>query len=421
MSRRPFSANVEALIDSLAQHAAGLAGCDVTPCALPADRRIARTTEFDAMAYVPRTSGTRLVQVSAMEGEFPYYGTVETDPAGAWDSAQAGRSAIVDPSLLSALDARIGDTLALGEARFVVTGTIIHIPGDVGIQSVFGPRVFIPAKYLGETKLLGFGARVRYEAFLKLESGMDADEIASQYRSQLRPERVRIRTVQSERRQLDRTLTQFGRFLGLVALMALLLGGLGVASAVHVFVKQKRESIAVLRCLGATAGTVFRTYLSQALAIGLVGSLFGVGLGITVQLLLPAVLRDVYANSQEALELAVLPDDRPAVPLHEKLFTALRQHVVFVERGLLVSDQALEDRTELGVVTLPDEVWQDSRLPYDKFEACHVRELEKFNCVALDIVPRERYERHNLTHYGLCDLPGRASWAICDEAVSAKA
>jgi putative ABC transport system permease protein len=293
ISRRPFSSNVEGLIDSLTQHAAGLAGCDTSPCALPAYRRIARTTEFDAMAFVPRTTGTRLVQVSALEGPFPYYGTVETDPAEAWDSAQAGRSAIVDPTLLSALDARIGDTLALGEARFRVTGTIIHIPGDVGIQSVLGPRVFIPRKYLEETKLLGFGARVRYEAFLKLEPGMDADEIASEYRSQLRTERVRIRTVQSERRQLDRTLTQFGRFLGLVALMALLLGGLGVASAVHVFVKQKRESIAVLRCLGATAGTVFRTYLSQALAIGLVGSLLGVGLGITVQLLLPTVLRDV--------------------------------------------------------------------------------------------------------------------------------
>jgi putative ABC transport system permease protein len=293
VSRRPFSTNVEDLIDSLAQHAADLAGCDTAPCALPADLRIARTTEFDAMAYVPRTTGTRLVQVSAIEGPFPYYGVVETDPAGAWDSAQVSRSAIVDPTLLSALAARIGDTLALGEARFEVTGTIIHIPGDVGIQSVLGPRVFIPRRYLEETELLGFGARVRYEAFLKLEPGMDADEIASEYRPRLRPERVRIRTVQSERRQLDRTLTQFGRFLGLVALMALLLGGLGVASAVHVFVKQKRESIAVLRCLGATAGTVFRTYLSQALAIGLVGSLLGVGLGIGVQLLLPAVLAEV--------------------------------------------------------------------------------------------------------------------------------
>jgi len=305
VGRQPFSANVEGLIDSLAQQAAALAGCDTAPCALPADRRIARTTEFDAMAYVPRTTGTRLVQVSAIEGPFPYYGTVETDPVGAWDSAQAGRTAIVDPTLLSALDARVGDSLALGEARFLVTGTILHIPGDVGIQSVFGPRVFIPAKYLAETKLLGFGARVRYEAFLKLEPEMDADEIASERRPQLRPERVRIRTVQSERRDLDRTLTQFGRFLGLVALMALLLGGLGVASAVHVFVKQKRESIAVLRCLGATTGTVFRTYLSQALAIGLVGSLLGVGLGVTVQLLLPAVLRDVLP-----VDVAVTPSAR---------------------------------------------------------------------------------------------------------------
>jgi len=293
VSRRPFTPRVEALIDSLTRHAATIAGCDTAPCALPADRRVARTTEFDAMAYVPRTSGTRLVQVSAIDGAFPYYGTVETNPAAAWRDLQLRQDAIVDPSLLSALGASIGDTLALGEARFRITGTIIHIPGDVGIQSAFGPRVFVPARYLADTKLLGFGARVRYEAFLKLEAGMDPDQIASGYRTPFRQERVRIRTVQSERERLNRTLTQFGRFLGLVALMALLLGGLGVASAVHVFVKQKRETIAVLRCLGATAGTVFRTYLGQALAIGFFGSLLGVGLGIAVQLLLPAVLRDV--------------------------------------------------------------------------------------------------------------------------------
>ena len=293
VSRRPFTPTVEALIDSLTRHAATLAGCDSVPCALPADRRVARTTEFDAMAYVPRTNGTRLVQVSAIDGLFPYYGTVETNPAAAWRDLQLAQDVIVDPSLLSALGASIGDTLALGEARFRITGTIIHIPGDVGIQSAFGPRVFIPARYIADTKLLGFGARVRYEAFLKLEATMDPDQIASDYRTPFRQERVRIRTVQSERERLNRTLTQFGRFLGLVALMALLLGGLGVASAVHVFVKQKRETIAVLRCLGATAGTVFRTYLGQALAIGLLGSLLGVGLGIAVQLLLPAVLSDV--------------------------------------------------------------------------------------------------------------------------------
>ncbi len=293
VSRRPFPADVEALIDSLTRRAATLAGCDSAPCPLPADRRTARTTEFDAMAYVPRTTGTRLVQVSAVDGPFPYYGAVETEPSEAWRALQAGRNAVVDPSLLSALGAAIGDTLALGEARFRIIGTVIHVPGDVGIQSAFGPRVFIPAQFLPDTKLLGFGARVRYEAFLRLESGMDPDGIATEFRSRLRQERVRIRTVASVRERLSETLTQFGRFLGLVALMALLLGGLGVASAVHVFVKQKRESIAVLRCLGATPGIVFRTYLGQALAIGLLGSLLGVGLGIAVQLLLPAVLRDV--------------------------------------------------------------------------------------------------------------------------------
>jgi putative ABC transport system permease protein len=231
-----------------------------------------------------------LVQVAAVEGLYPFYGKIKTEPGSAWTQLQSGRHIVVDPSLLTALSARLGDTVALGEGRFVITGTIQSAPSEVGFRFAFGPRVYIPASYLKETGLLGFGARVQYETFLKLSSGSMAQQLAERYRAPLRPERVQVRTVADDQRNLNDVLSRLTGYLGLVALMALLLGGVGVASAVVVFVRQRSASIAVLRCLGATAGRIFAVYLTEAAMMGLAGSVAGALLGLTLQRFLPGLL-----------------------------------------------------------------------------------------------------------------------------------
>jgi putative ABC transport system permease protein len=260
----------------------------------------ARVTNFPAMAYVPRTTGTRLVQASAIQGPFPFYGQIKTAPASAWGELQTGRHVVVDPVLLTALGARVGDTLALGDGRFVITGTLVDLPADVGVRSAFGPRIFIPASYLAETRLLGFGAQAERQAFFKLGPGVSANALADKLRPMLRAERVRVRTVADDRQSLNDLLTRLLRYLGLVALIALLLGGIGVGSAVLVFVRRKLETIAVLRCLGATAGQVFAVYLTQATALSLAGSLAGAALGVLVQQVLPLLLRGLLPIDVEA-------------------------------------------------------------------------------------------------------------------------
>ena len=281
-SRAPFSAAVEAVLDSIPVVAS------------------ARITNFPAMAYVPRTAGTRLVQASAVAGPFPFYGEIKTAPASAWRELQNGRRAVVDPVLLTALNARVGDTLALGAGRFLISGTLTNLPGDVGVRAAFGPRIFIPASYLEETRLLGFGAQAERQAFFKLRPGASADALAGRLRPELRPERVRVRTVAEDRQDLNDLLTRLSRYLGLVALIALLLGGIGVGSAVLVFVRRKLETIAVLRCLGATARQVFAVYLTQAAVLGLGGSVVGAMAGVLVQQALPRLLRGLLPVDVQA-------------------------------------------------------------------------------------------------------------------------
>ena len=273
VSRQAFTPRVEAVLDTLTRRG-----------------RLARVTSFAGMAYVPRTAGTRLVQVAAVEGEYPFYGQIRTEPRDAWAELKTGRHVVVDPSLLTALNAGIGDTVALGEGRFVITGTIRSAPSDAGVRFSLGPRIYIPARYLEETRLLGFGARVEHEAFLELPASVSAQTLAQRYRAPLQAERVRIRTVADDQRNLTDVLTRLTGYLGLVALIALLLGGIGVASAVIVFVRQRADSIAVLRCLGATSGSVFGIYLLESGAMGLAGSAAGAAAGVLVQRILPGLL-----------------------------------------------------------------------------------------------------------------------------------
>jgi putative ABC transport system permease protein len=295
-ARAPFSPRVEALIDSLIAP-------DSATGRSPGRRAL--QVSFAAMAYVPRTAGVRLVQVRAIEGEFPFYGEITTEPAGRWLALRRLDGALVDPALLAALGGAVGDTLALGNARFPIIGTVLNVPGDVGVMSALGPRVYIAARTLPRTGLLRYGSRAEYAEFLELPQGRLAQEVRDKYRSPLRTERAAIRTVEEDREDLSDALSRLGNYLGLVALVALLLGGLGVGSAVHVFIKRKLDTIAVLRCLGATSLEVFAVYLLQALAMGAIGSAIGAALGIGLQQVLPVLFEGLLP-----VDVRVVPSPR---------------------------------------------------------------------------------------------------------------
>lgn len=248
---------------------------------------------FSAMSYAPAGTTARLTQVTAIGSGWPWYGAIRTSPVSAWGQLGDGRNAVVDPSLLRSLGVEVGDSIALGETRFRVIGSITEAPGDVGIRSALGPRAFIPFQYLDATGLLGFGARAEYGSYVQLEPGADAQRIAADWRPRLREERARIRTVADDRDRLDNALTRLGNFLGLVALIALLLGGLGVASAITVHIRRRIDTVAVLRCLGATGRQVFGIYLTQAALLGLAGGVLGAVVGLLAQQLVPLVVADL--------------------------------------------------------------------------------------------------------------------------------
>jgi putative ABC transport system permease protein len=273
-SRRPFPPATDSLFDSLSRHGISFA----------------RVTTFPSMAVVPRTTGTRFVQVRGVTDNYPFYGEIVTEPAGRWALLHQGANAIVDPALLTSLNARVGDTLRLNFGTFTIIASIKDIPGAVGIGEMLGPRVFIPAKYIAETQLLVFGSIAERTVLAKLPPREDPDKFIKPLKPRLDREQVRSRTVtQSEMATAD-AIESLSSFIGIVGLVALLLGGIGVASGVRAFVARKIDTVAVLRCLGASSGQVLAIYVTQAAAMGLIGAAAGAALGVAIQFLLPGAL-----------------------------------------------------------------------------------------------------------------------------------
>jgi len=303
-ARQGWTKESDALFDSLTRAGvvmarqttfASMATAPLRPApSLPAPAAAAPGTPADSSAPVQGPGGlTRLAQIRAVTEAYPLYGEVITDPAGRWDELQKRPVALVDPSLLIALDMSVGDTLTLGYGRFEVAGSLVSVPGDPGMAAAIGPRVYIADRFVGNTKLLTFGSRADYDAYARLEPGTDAAAFLSSIRTQLDSSRIRARTVSESETSLTESIDQLANFLGIVGIVALLLGGVGVASGVNAWVARKIDIVAVLRCVGATSRQVLLIYATQAALMGFVGATLGAVIGVGIQFLLPGLLQDV--------------------------------------------------------------------------------------------------------------------------------
>ena len=247
---------------------------------------VSRVTTTLSVALT-RPGAVRLVQVRAVAGGYPFYGRMLTDPPGLWRRLEEPHTALVEQSLLPQLNAEIGDSIRLGEVWFEIRGALTALPPELSFRGAAGPRVYIHGRMLDDTGLLRVGSLARHEAFLQIRDDLELQQFVDRHHDVFSRTGVSFETAAEQAENLAQALESLGRFLGLIGLSALLLGGLGVASAVNVFVKEKRRTVAVLRCLGATQRTAFGAYLLQATLIGTSGALLGALLGVAIQAALP--------------------------------------------------------------------------------------------------------------------------------------
>ena len=255
------------------------------------DRR-SEQQSFTSMIYFPKNEGTRLVQVRALNGEFPYYGDLETLPSSAGRSFRNGQTALVDQTVMLQFNAKVGDTVKIGNLSFEIAGTLLSAPGQTGLSASVAPVIYIPLNYLEQTGLSQKGSRINYRFYFKFDKGVNMEKLMEGLEPRLEKERLNYDTVESQKEDTTRSLTDLTQFLALISFIALLLGCIGVASAIHIYVREKINSVAILRCLGARGSQAFLIYLIQIVVIGFIGSLAGAALGTIIQQVLPIALKD---------------------------------------------------------------------------------------------------------------------------------
>lgn len=252
----------------------------------------ATETEMASMVLFMHNQQSRLVKLVALEGRFPFYGEIITLPEDSYAKVKSGRYVMLDETLASQYEVSTADSIKIGNAMFMVSGVVQKFPGSSGILSTFTPAVYISRDWLDSTGLVQFGSRVTTRRFFKTPT----DEIAEQTHDNLRPLLRKyghsIDTVAERREDLGENFASIYRFFSLLAFIALILGCIGVASSVHIYAREKREEVAVLRCIGSSGWQAFNIYFIQVSILGLAGSVVGAAVGVGIQQFVPIVFSD---------------------------------------------------------------------------------------------------------------------------------
>ncbi len=280
----------------------------VAEAALIPGARSCLLRELDTMsaAVASATPGkvppSLLVELKAVCAGYPLYGRMVTEPAAPVHALLGENGAVAAPELLERLHLRVGDRLRVGEATFVLRGVLRQEPDRAVTPFTLGPRLLLGERGFARTRLEQFGSRISYRLLVQLPGNASREQVDA---AAARLERVlgdapwwRLQTWSQAQPELRNGLRRVERYLGLVALLSLLVGGIGVAQSVRAFLASRLDAVAVLKCLGVRPREAFALYLGQCLLLGLAGGVLGGFAGLLVQQYVPRLLGDLLPAQQ---------------------------------------------------------------------------------------------------------------------------
>ena len=245
-------------------------------------------TETVSMASVAPDPVPLLVSLKAVDpAEYPYYGKAELEPEMSLVKALDGDSAVVAEEFLIRLKAGVGQTLRLGGREFRITAVLKQEPDRMTAGAGLGPRVMISQAALARTGLLAPGSRASQRLLMKLPPQIDPVTLRKQVETAL-PD-AQVMDYHEGNPGLNKGLENATAILSLICLVAMVLGAIGVAMAMHAHLEQRMDMLAILKALGARSGDLLRIFLLQTLGLGLAGGVLGVAAGVGVMAALPAV------------------------------------------------------------------------------------------------------------------------------------
>jgi putative ABC transport system permease protein len=258
--------------------------------------RLSDIAELRTLLVAP--SGERtLVELKAADAAWPMVGNVTTSPPLPVASALAEKDGqfglLTSQFVLDRLGLHPGSSARLGSASFTIRAALVAEPDALATPALFGPHVVISMAAVPATGLIVPGSLVTYRLRLVLPPGLNSADLTDDLRAAFPNQGWRIRDPRAAAPAVAQFVKQTGLFMTLVGLTSLLVGGIGVANGVHAWLDARARTIAILRCLGASARLMFAVALIQVLALSLAGILIGLIAAAALPPLAAWLLRDL--------------------------------------------------------------------------------------------------------------------------------
>lgn len=257
-------------------------------------------TETLSMVSSSAAPNPVLVSIKAVDPRvYPFYGAVQLEPASSLAAALTGQTAAVSDDLLLRLRVAVGDSVKLGGQLFRIIGRVVSEPDRMSGSLNVGPRVMVSRAGLDRTGLMGIGSRASERYLFRLSPGSPNIEEVRQTLKTAFPEAL-IADFRQTHPIITQGLNRATTFLSLVSLIALIVGSLGVATAMHAHLQQKMDSIAIMKCVGARTREIIQIYLLQTIGLGLAGGLIGIVFGTVVEAAFPPLIARYFNLRPEA-------------------------------------------------------------------------------------------------------------------------
>lgn len=248
--------------------------------------------ETISMASVPPDPVPILVALKAVDPiDYPYYGKAVLEPDMPLMQALAGNNVVVAEEFLIRLNGHVGQDLRLGGKFFHISAVLKQEPDRISAGAGMGPRVLVSRANIESTGLIAAGSRASQRLLLKLPATLPKGVTPESVRKQLEnalPD-AQVMDYREGNPAITEGLDHATAILSLICLVAMVLGAIGVAMAMHAHLESRMDVLAILKAVGAGSSDLLRIFLLQTLGLGLAGGLLGIAAGVAVMEALPAV------------------------------------------------------------------------------------------------------------------------------------
>lgn len=246
--------------------------------------------EFYSMVRNDPLPASLLAAIKVVGSEYPFYGTIALASGNPFRSALKPGSVIVEQGLLDRLNLNVGDLLGVGDRSLRILDVVLSEPDRPVNFLSFGPRVFVSIQDAESLRLMIAGSRVAYKLLLKATADRPLEQLVDILEQSAIGGQEQVDTYQTARSRIKNFFDNFFFFLSLIAIFTLLLSGFGIRSTLAALIRNKTDTIAVMKAIGSTSKDIRFIFFTLVFLLGLTGTLLGVTSGLLLEKLFPILL-----------------------------------------------------------------------------------------------------------------------------------